>query len=385
MESEEKQKILYLITKSSWGGAGRYVYDLATSLPKEDFEVIVALGGSGELKNKLEKQNIHTVTIPTLQRDVALWDELKAFLNLIKIIRKEKPDILHTNSSKAGALGALAGRIACTPKIIFTAHGWAFNEERSFLSRTAITFLHWLTVILSHKTVAVSHQTKEQGLKKMTLIKNKLVVIHNGIKENPFKEKSLAQKEIFPKEIPGNITKNTVWIGTISELHKNKGLDYIITALGEISRSNLSLPPFIFVVIGGGEEKETLEKLIKKEGLENIVFLVGYKENASSLLKAFDIFTLTSRTEAFPYVPLEAGLAELPVMASRVGGIPEILSENCGILVEKGDINEIKNNLIYLLENPKKRKNYGKNLKKKIVENFSTKNMVKGTIKYYNR
>ena len=381
---KNKKKILYLITKSTWGGAGRYVYDLATNMPQENFEVIVSLGGAGELKNKLKEKNIRTVTIPTLQRDVALWGEIKAFLNLVKIIRKERPDILHTNSSKAGALGALAGRIARTPKIIFTAHGWAFNEERSFFSRTAITFLHWFTVILSHKTIAVSDQTKEQALKKMPFIKNKLVVIHNGIKEDPFKERFLAQKEIFPKGIPENIHPDTLWIGTISELHKNKGLDYMITALGEISRTSFDISSFVFVVIGGGEEKERLNKLKEKENLQNIVFLVGYKENASSLLKAFDVFTLTSRTEAFPYVPLEAGLAELPVIASRVGGIPEILSENCGILVEKGNINETTQATIQLLENEEQRKNYGKNLRKKVVENFSTHNMVKNTLKYYN-
>ena len=392
---QTKKKILYLITKSSWGGAGRYVYDLATNIPQKDFEVVVTLGGKGELKNKLEEKNIRTVTILTLQRNIAFWGEIKAFLNLVKIILKERPDILHTNSSKAGALGTLAGCIARTPKIIFTAHGWAFNEERSFFSRTAITFLHWLTVMLSHKTIAVSDQTKKQALKKMPFVKNKLIVIHNGIKENPLKEKFLAQKEIFPKGIPKNIPSDTLWFGTISELHKNKGLDYMISAIGKISRSDLDIQgsprvvlgnkkSFVFVIIGDGEEKEQLNKLIEKEGLQDIVFLAGYKENASSLLKAFDVFTLTSRTEAFPYVPLEAGLAELPVIASRVGGIPEIVSKNCGILVKPGSIDEITQSIVQLLENYEKRKNYGKNLKKYVLQNFSTQKMVKNTLQYYN-
>ena len=396
MQSTEKKKILYLITKSSWGGAGRYVYDLATGVSKKNFEVVVALGGKGELKDKLEAQSICTVTIPTLQRDVALWREIKAFLNLVKIIRKEKPDVLHTNSSKAGALGALAGRIARVPKIIFTAHGWAFNENRSFFSRTAITFLHWFTVLLSHKTIAVSDQTKEQALKKMPFIKNKLVVVHNGITEIPFKESSIAREELFQKGIPKNIHPDTLWFGTISELHKNKGLDYMIRAISKISRSDLDIKehpravlghnkPFVFIIIGGGEEEDRLIKLIEKESLQDVVFLVGYKKNASSLLKAFDVFTLTSRTEAFPYVPLEAGLAELPVIASRVGGIPEIVSKDCGILVKRGNINEIAQAITHLLNNKEKRKSLGLNLKKHVQQNFSTQEMVKNTLKYYNK
>ena len=395
MQNIEKKKILYLITKSTWGGAGRYAYDLATNMPQEDFETVVVLGGQGELKNKLGEKNIRAITISSLQRDISLFGEIKTFWHLIKILRKEKPDILHTNSSKAGALGAFAGRITRVPKIIFTAHGWAFNEERSFFSRTAITFLHWFTILLSHKTIAVSDQTKEQALKKMLFVKNKIVVVHNGITEIMFKEKSVARKEIFSKGIPKDIHSNALWFGTISELHKNKGLDYMIRALGKISRSDLDIKerprvtlghkkPFVFVIIGGGEERSQLEKLIEKENLQDIIFLVGYKENASSLLKAFDVFTLTSRTEAFPYVPLEAGLAELPVIASCVGGIPEILSKDCGILVKPGNIDEIVYAVGQLLENDEQRKNYGKNLKKYVLQNFSTQKMVKNTLKHYN-
>ena len=201
---------------------------------------------------------------------------------------------------------------------------------------------------------------------------------------SPFKEKFLAQKEIFPKGIPENITKDTVWIGTISELHKNKGLDYMITAPGKVSRSDLNIPPFVFVIIGGGEEGQLI-KLIEKENLQNIVFLVGYKKNASSFLKTFDVFTLTSRTEAFPYVPLEAGLAELPIIASRVGGIPEIVSKDCGILVKRGNINEIAQAITRLLNNREKRKSLGLNLKKHVQQNFSTQEMVKNTLRYYNK
>jgi glycosyltransferase involved in cell wall biosynthesis len=388
MNNIPRKKILYLITKSTWGGAGRYVYDLATNLPKENFEATVVLGGNGELKDKLEARDIHTITISSLQRDIALWSEIKAFLKLVQAIRKEKPDILHTNSSKAGALGALAGRLTQIPKIIFTAHGWAFNEKRPLFSRTAITFVHWFTILLSHKTIAVSYKTKEQVLKKMPFIKNRVVVIHNGIAKITFEEQSEARKKLFPKSILKNIQEDTLWFGTISELHKNKGLDYIIRAIGQISKTLRSDPvgkkPFIFVIISGGEEKAKLAELIAKEKLQNTVFLVGHKKNAASLLKALDVFTLTSRTEAFPYVLLEAGLAELSVIASSVGGVPEIVSKDCGILVKAGDIDEIAHAIVQLLKNERARKDLGTNLKKYVLQNFSTQRMVKKTLQYYN-
>ena len=140
---EEKLKILFIITKSNFGGAQRYVYDIATHLPKDKFEATVALGGSGVLKDKLEATGIRTIALPDLERDISVVKEWRAFVNIFKAIKETEPDIVHLNSSKAGALGALAARLynlflklskrdlQLGIKIIFTAHGWAFKEKRN--------------------------------------------------------------------------------------------------------------------------------------------------------------------------------------------------------------------------------------------------------------
>lgn len=129
MSDIQREKILFLITKSNWGGAQRYVYDLAVTLDKEQFEPIVVLGGDGVLKNMLEHAHIRTISIKTLQRDVSIKKEFAFANELRKIIKEEKPSVLHVNSSKAGGVGALIGRLTGVPRIIFTAHGWAFNEQ----------------------------------------------------------------------------------------------------------------------------------------------------------------------------------------------------------------------------------------------------------------
>ena len=107
-----RQKILLVITKSNWGGAQRYVYDLATNLPRDRFEVIVACGGSGTLITRLKESGVRVIPLGKLGRDISLGDDLGSFFSLLRILRTEHPDILHLNSSKAGGLGALAGRIA---------------------------------------------------------------------------------------------------------------------------------------------------------------------------------------------------------------------------------------------------------------------------------
>ena len=113
------KKILYIITKSNWGGAQRYVYELATSLPKNSFDAAVLMGGSGSLKERLDLCGIRTITIPELEKEVNIFKDIKTFFALIALLNKEKPDIIHLNSSKAGILGALAGRVVGIRKIIF--------------------------------------------------------------------------------------------------------------------------------------------------------------------------------------------------------------------------------------------------------------------------
>src|SRR3989344_1038967 len=103
-------KILYCITKSNWGGAQRYVYDLATHLPAE-FEAAVVLGGDGALKTRLEIAGIPTIPLSRLERDIHIRGDIKTFFELLGIFRRERPDIIHLNSSKMGILGTLAARI----------------------------------------------------------------------------------------------------------------------------------------------------------------------------------------------------------------------------------------------------------------------------------
>ncbi len=372
--SKNKRKILYVITKGNFGGAQRYVFDLATSLSRENFDVVVAFGEGGMLQEKLKNLGVRTIEINSLKRDVGFLD-LKVFFELIKIFRKERPDVVHLNSSKIGGIGALAGRLTGVQRIIFTAHAWAWNEDRNIFSRIIIAKLHWLTVLFTHKTITVSESLAKQMMR-FPFVSKKLLTIHNGIAS------FVVEDGFKARQIIGPAIHHGVWIGTISELHKNKGLDFLIEAFARISSQYKDCG---LVIVGDGEERANLEKLVAEKKLQDSVHLVGVIPNAKIYLKAFDIFTLTSRTEALPYSLLEAGFAELPTLASCVGGIPEIIdNEENGILVKKGNIDEIEKGLIFLLENSKNGAEYGLKLKQKVEREFMQNVMVKKTKVLYN-
>jgi glycosyltransferase involved in cell wall biosynthesis len=284
-----------------------------------------------------------------------------------------------------GLLGALAGRLIRIPKIIFTGHGWAFNEDRSKLQKKIIYLLHLLTIFLSHKVIAVSEQTKNQ-ISRGNSYNKKIIVIKNGLDKINFLNKALAKKTISA-QLPSDFNiEHRPWIGTISELHKNKGLKYLIEAIHLLdleSDDKSNLP--VVIIIGDGEKKEKLQQRIIRYNLEDTVFLVGRIDEAQKYLKAFDIFTLTSITEALPYVILEAGQAGLPIIASGVGGIPEIIDDmENGILVRPKEPVEIKKAITFLLNNSEKMTILGQNIQKKIIENFSREIMIKKIIELYN-
>jgi glycosyltransferase involved in cell wall biosynthesis len=362
-----KTKILLVITKSTWGGAQKYVYDLATGLPQDQFDVVVALGGAGFLVEKLHTANIRTIAIPSLLRDVNPLKDFASFISLYRLFKKERPDVVHLNSAKVSGLGALAGRFAGVPKIIFTAHGWAFNEGRSFASRLVIKIISWITILLSHKTIAVSDAIKN-ATKNWPVVDRKIVVIKNGIKEPTFLLRNIARAELIKKT---NVTvpNDAFLLGTIAELHKSKGLSYSIEAIAKLVPTH---PSLYYFILGGGEEKERLNALLEHHGLQGRVFLLGFVEDASRFLPAFDCFVLPSITEALGFVLLEAGLAGVPVIATNVGGIPEIIEhEKTGLLVPARDPQILSESIVKIIDSPALRTTLGDALRQKVLSEFS--------------
>ncbi|MGC9605457.1 MAG: glycosyltransferase family 4 protein [Minisyncoccia bacterium] len=375
-------KILYVITKSNWGGAQRHVFDLATAMKKSGHEVKAALGGEGALKTRLEAAGVFTYPIDSLRRDVSVFEDAGSFRELFSVIRRQRPDILHLHSPKAAGLGAVAGRILGVKKIISTVHGWTFNEGRPFHERALIALFSWLTAILCHKVIVVSKRDYEQGVR-FPGLRERLVLIRPGIGPAALVSvdgaKRFMARQIGLDPAAFNGKKNV--IGTIAEPHPNKGLSYLVEAVALVVRQH---PDTISVIIGDGQEKARLHMLIKEKKLERQTFLPGYVPNASEYMKAFTMFAMSSVKEGLPYVLLEAGAASLPVVATTVGGIPEVVDDmESGILVQPKNACELSHAISFMIEHPEERRGYGRALREKVLKDFSLERMIKETEEVY--
>lgn len=313
MNTSRPKKILFVITKSNWGGAQRYVYDLAKALaPTHDVKVL--FGGTGEadapkgmLATNLELAHIQGLYVKEFMRDISFGREIIVLITLFNLFRREKPDVIHLNSSKAGGLGALAARIAGIKNIIFTVHGWPFLEDRSYAAKTFIWLASWITMLLCHKVICISEYDLSLA-KRMPFVGGKAVKIYNGIAPMSF-----GTGEKIRSAFPAGV-KIT---GTIGELTHNKNQ----VALIEEAKHH---PDMYVAIVGSGEDVAMLDRKIKEYGLHNRVKLFGFVP-AQEALKGFDEFALPSLKEGLPYVLLEAKSASLPIVANRVGGIGEIL------------------------------------------------------------
>ncbi len=374
MGDPKKHKILYLITKSNWGGAQAYVYTLATEFKRSGSETVVALGGTGErgastgrLAQELASTGVRTIPVPSFTRDVGFMREFKALREVYRILKAERPDVLHLNSSKAGGIGGLAGRLARIKTIVFTSHGLAYDEERSALARALIWLSTWLTFLLCHRVIVISSDTYRRA-RALPFCASKIQLVYNGITPSPPLPRDEARAHLLPRAPQDH----SVWIGTIAELTRNKDLHSLVRAAALLKREGV---PFTLCVIGVGEEKDSLDALIAENNLGSAVHLLGFVANARSYLSAFDIFTLVSTKEGLPYVLLEAAEAPSAVVATRIPGTTDIIDESTGLLVPPKNPQAIAQALETLIKNPEKRTALGLALQRKVRERFSSKKM----------
>ncbi len=375
----QPKKILYIITKSNFGGAQKYVFELAVAAKSQGHEVAVACGGTGTrnaelglLASKLTADGVRVIPIRHFMRDVSIGKDLAAFTSIWRLLREERPDILHVTSSKAGGIGAVAGRLTKVPKIIFTSHGLTIDETwRPFWQRCIIYLGTWFTMKNAHHSIMISTETYERA-RRMPGMKSKVVLIKNGIGPVDFKTKEEARLELGLHIQDGHFL-----IGGIGELHQNKNWLAAIYAV-------TNLPAHLHLaIIGSGEEYESLKQHAEKFGVGHRVHLLGYIGDADCYIRAFDIFLLPSKKEGLPYVLLEAGLAGLPVVASDLPGNHDIIESGVtGFLIEPTP-RIIATSIEMLMRDEGMRRRFGAALQEKVMGTFSIRTMVEATFELY--
>jgi len=374
-----KIKIVRIIARLNIGGPARN----AVLLSEGFTETVLVCGGvskaEGDMMYFAREKGINPIIIKELARELSWKDDWAAFWKIYKIIREVKPDIIHTHTAKAGALGRMAGIIyrwrvkggGCI--LVHTFHGHVFS---GYFGKIKTIFFIWIErflALFTDRIITVSEALKKELVEKYKIAsETKFSVIELGFELD----------ELFKLPLRENI--ENINIGIVGRLVSVKNHRMLFNVL-----STLHPPPFTqtfrLIIIGDGEMRIKLEKYAEELGIRDMVEFKGWVKDLCKIYEGLDIVALTSLNEGTPVSLIEAMAAGRPVIATNVGGVKDIVKDGVsGYLVESGNVEEFSKRLVELIEDSEKRKVFGLNGRKMVQERFTKERLIKDTEKLYN-
>ena len=378
-----KKRVLLVITLAELGGAQKYVRDLTDAFKKEYEITIAANAEDTAIHEWAKKQKVKTVILEHLDQNLWLGflptlNDFKTFLDLFSLARVNHYDIVHLNSSKIGLLGALAAKFAGVPKVVFTAHGWVFNEPPS-INRPQTRNKKWLWVAVSKvaayfqdNLICVSDFDFDQALRYRIAPPRKILTIYNGLDTKKVRFASRDRARAWLKE-KTSINETTTIIGTIANLYPTKDLGTMIASLAHLPQD------IQLVIIGEGSEREKLRVISNELRVADRVFFLGRIPDAWQYLRAFDVYAISSVKEGLPFSALEAMAAGIPIVSTPAGGLKEIFSYENALIVPTGSPVEFAEAIKKLLQDKELQKTLAKNASQTLKKHFTLEAMVAKT------
>jgi len=349
----DKIKILHIITRLDKGGSAENTVTTCLNLDKNKYETKLVFGACEAAAPELS--GIQHICVNALKREISPLQDLRAFFELYKIISREKPDIVHTHSSKAGVLGRWAALLAKKTrhpgiKIIHTPHGHVFYGYSGSFKNFLFVLIEKFSAIACDRLVALTEGERRESLGFGIGRAEKWSVIHSGVEEKPAPAKER-------KTIDG-IPENHLVAGTVARLEPVKGVRYFIESIPEIIKS-AGIPVF-FVIVGDGTLRKELESLAASLEINHRVLFAGMKDNVSDYMSAMDIYIQPSVNEGMGKTIVQAMSLWKPVVASNVQGIPDLVINNItGLLVPPKNPEAIAHAVTKLIRDPQLQKNLG--------------------------
>jgi|TARA_B110000116_G_scaffold66828_1_gene57409 glycosyltransferase involved in cell wall biosynthesis len=367
---KKKIKLLHVITHLPIGGAQDNTLYTVELLNKKKYDISLCCNLDGELVERAKKvEDIKLFDIPFLCREVSLYNDVKAFFSIYKLLKNGNFDIIHTHSSKAGFIARLAAKLNKIPVIIHTVHGFAFNDFMNVYKKNFFIYVEKILARWTDVLITVSNLNKNKivdlNIAKEENIKN----IYSGIDLSLFTDKRNSD---FRKEL--NLGDDKILIGSVGRLSNQKDPITMINAFDIVSKK---FPEAYLVLVGDGPLKDKIVDRIKKLKLKNRVHLTGNKSNPWDVYHSIDLFIMSSIYEGLGRSITEALSCGVPVVCTAVEGVPEIIKDSItGTLVPPREPIELADGIIRSLQNMKVAKRKAAEGRKFVQDNFDVNKMV---------
>ncbi len=378
-----KIRVLHIITRFDKGGSAENTYLTLIGLSRAGYDLVLVTGPSDDSQSgerereavrtnleRAERAGIRIVRIRGLVRNMKLGGDLSAFLELLRVVRVEKPRIVHTHTSKAGILGRWAAWLCRVPVIVHTPHGHVFWGYFGPLETKLYVTLEKITARITDRIIALTGQERDDHLRFRVAPPEKFVTIHSGVDLSRFDAALYDRSKI---RIELDIPPGDLVVGTAGRLTPVKGHVHLIAAAAKILAVH---PDTTFVLLGDGELKGRLIEQAEALGLAGKVRFPGWRPDVAAVMSAFDVFALPSLNEGMGRVLVEAMALSRPVVASRTGGITDLVEDGRnGLLVPPGDAGALADAILRLLGDAALRAAMGGEGRRR-AEIYSTERMV---------
>lgn len=340
----EKEKVIVHIAQSA-GGVKEYLYMLLKNMNPKYINILILSEEYKKYQKEFEKVSQDIYYVP-MTRDVSIVKDIKAIINVKKILKNIHPNIVYCHSSKAGAIGRIALLLNRKIKVIYNAHGWYFNAEIPKVKKKIFAFIERMLAKKTNIIINISESELESALNYKIAKKEKMLIIKNCIDFEKYKI-DLKQARIISRK-QYNIEDNEILIGTVGRIAEQKNPLLMYRAFKKI---NEKYPNTKLIYVGDGNLKEELLKNVQNDNLTDKVIITGWVEKTQNVIPAIDIAVLPSKWEGFGLVLIEYMLCDKAIVASATGGILDIIKDDeNGLLFKNDDENSLYEKIELLIE-----------------------------------
>jgi glycosyltransferase involved in cell wall biosynthesis len=378
-------RVLRVIARLNMGGPAIHVANLAAGLETRGYHTTLVAGslarGEDSMAFVAQRLGVGVVSVPEMEREVSLLHDASSIRQVAEIIRRERPHILHTHTAKAGAIGRAAALLAGRtrpPVVLHTFHGHVLKGY--FGSRRTAFFKQVEETLARHSDVlvAVSPEVRDELVELGVAPRQRFVVIRLGI---PLEER-LADptSDLDYRRLYGFPADAFVvgWVGRMTGVKDTEAALDIVRATREHGVEA------VLCLVGDGPDRGRLEQLARDLGIARACYFVGYQEEIAGYYRLFDAFLLPSVTEGTPVSAIEALASGTPVVANRVGGVPDVVRDGVdGYLVEAGDLDGAAERLATLAHDPALRETLGAAGRARVLERYSVQRLVDDVDRLY--
>lgn len=336
MPGQSPIQLVQIIDRLNVGGPTPYLLFLSRALESRGYRSTVVKGqvasGEAEMVDVIRRSGIQPLEMPGFSRAIVPIRDIRVLVALYRLLRRVRPEIVHTHKSKAGVVGRIAAWLAGVPVTLHTFHGLVFKGYFSAWKTSLILLVERLLARRTDVLVAVSELQRDELLADRVATPSRIRTVPLGVDLEPFLNRQRGDAG-FREELGfGAATK---LVGLVARLVPIKGVDVFLSAAEEVAEA---LPDVRFVVIGDGELRADLECAARDAGLGDSVRFTGFRDDMARIYGSLDLSVLSSHHEGLPVALLESVACGCYVVATRVGGVPDLLrSERIGLMVAPGD------------------------------------------------